>query len=75
MGIYDIWDNLIWETTQLIDGKPAVGWDGNSSKGKSLPMDVYVWRVKAVFIDGTEWKGMKGRDGILRTEGTVTLVK
>jgi hypothetical protein len=75
MGIYDIWDNLIWETTQLIDGKPAVGWDGNSTKGKSLPMDVYVWRVKAVFIDGTEWKGMKGRDGILRTEGTVTLVK
>jgi PKD repeat protein len=75
MGIYDIWDNLIWETTQLVDTKPSVGWDGNNTKGKNLPMGVYVWRMKAVFIDGTEWKGMKGRDGILRTEGTVTMVK
>ena len=75
MGIFDTWGNLIWETRELLEGKPAVGWDGASVKGKNLPMDVYIWRVKATFIDGTEWKGMKGRDGILRTEGTVTLIK
>ena len=75
MGIFDTWGNMIWETTQLFEGKPSVGWDGSTVRGKNLPMDVYIWRVKAVFIDGTEWKGMKGRDGILRTEGTVTLFK
>jgi len=75
MGIFDTWDNLIWETRELLEGKPTVGWDGNSVKGKNLPMDVYIWRVKATFIDGTEWKGMKGKDGKLRTEGTVTLIK
>ncbi|MDP4292689.1 MAG: gliding motility-associated C-terminal domain-containing protein, partial [Bacteroidota bacterium] len=75
MGIYDTWGNPIWETTKLTDTQPAEGWNGSTVIGKKLPMDVYIWRIKAVFIDGTEWKGMKGRDGILRTEGTVTLIK
>ena len=75
LGIYDTWDNPIWETTRLEETQPADGWDGLAKNGKRLPMDVYIWRIKAVFIDGTEWKGMKGRDGVLRTEGTVTLVR
>jgi len=75
LGIYDTWNNPIWETTRLDDTQPADGWDGLAKNGKKLPMDVYIWRIKAVFVDGTEWKGMKGRDGILRTEGTVTLVR
>jgi PKD repeat protein len=75
LGVYDTWDNLIWETNKLLEGVPVEGWDGSTSKGKKLTMDVYIWRAKAVFIDGTEWKGMKGRNGILRTEGTVTLIK
>ena len=75
LGIYDVWGNPIWETDKLDDTKPAEGWDGKTNKGISLQMDVYIWRIKAVFIDGTTWKGMKGKDGVLRTEGTVTLIK
>ena len=75
LGIYDVWGNPIWETDKLINSQPAEGWDGRTNKGISLPMDAYIWRIKAVFIDGTLWKGMKGKDGILRTEGTVTLIK
>ena len=75
LGIYDVWGNPIWETDKLDDTKPAEGWNGKTNKGISLQMDVYIWRIKAVFIDGTTWKGMKGKDGVLRTEGTVTLIK
>ena len=75
MGIYDTWGNLLWETTKLTDTKPVDGWAGTTLIGKNLPMDVYIWRIKAVYIDGTEWKGMKGKDGVLRTEGTITLIK
>lgn len=75
LGIYDVWGNPIWETDKLIENQPSEGWDGKNNKGISLQMDVYIWRIKAVFIDGTAWKGMKGKDGKLRTEGTVTLIK
>ena len=75
LGIFDTWDNPIWETTKLEETQPVDGWDGLAKNGKRLPMDVYIWRIKAVFVDGTDWKGMKGRDGVLRTEGTVTLVR
>jgi PKD repeat protein len=75
LGVYDVWGNPIWETDKLINSQPAEGWNGQTNKGINLPMDAYIWRIKAVFIDGTSWKGMKGKDGVLRTEGTVTLIK
>jgi PKD repeat protein len=75
LGIYDIWDNLIWETEKLKDTQTDEGWNGQTGTGKELPQGVYIWRISATFIDGTSWKGMKTADNKTRTEGTITLIR
>jgi len=76
--VYDTWGNIIWESTRLDDdGRPVEGWDG-TYKGKLLPQDVYMWRVKAMFRDGTVWEGesVGNMSGLSReAQGTVTLVR
>ena len=65
--IYDTWGNLIWETTQLQNGRPSEAWDG-TMKGKPLPPDVYVWHLKkALFKDGRSYEGQR--------YGSITLIK
>ena len=39
-----------------------------------MPMDVYVWKIYARFMDGSVWKGME-QDGDIKTYGTVTLIR
>jgi gliding motility-associated-like protein len=48
MEIYSRWGELLFRTTDL-----EKGWDGYH-RGKLLPMDVYVWKVKAICHSGKE---------------------
>ena len=73
MEIYDSWGKLLYRTSELKDTKPANGWDGTYN-GIQMPMDVYVWKIKAKFIDGSVWRGME-QDGVVRNYGTVTLIR
>jgi len=68
--IYDAYGNMIWESTSLIDGKPAEGWDGKDKNGEFYPQDVYVWKASAVFHDNTVWSGQDGKN-----YGSVTLIR
>ena len=74
LRIFDTYGNLLWETTELVNSEPAVGWDGRVD-GKLINQDVYVWKIEAEFLDGTSWPGMKGEDGKFRKEGTVSLIR
>lgn len=75
IGIWDLWGNLIWESTKLDNTCPVDGWDGCDRKGKKLPSQDYIWRVKAIFIDGTSWKGKKDHFGKFHTEGSFILLR
>ncbi|MCF8296729.1 MAG: PKD domain-containing protein [Saprospiraceae bacterium] len=72
--IYDGWGNLIWETDELKNTEPAEGWDGRYN-GVPLPQDVYVWKIEAVFLDGTPWLGKKYDNGLYKNYGTLTLLR
>lgn len=72
--IYSTWGNLVFKSNQLIDGSPAEGWDG-TYKGEPLPTGSFIWRIYAVFEDGTHWNGTNNGDGNTQTNGTVTLIR
>ena len=78
--VYDSWGKLLWSSTKLdpVDGSPLDGWDGTSPNGNLLPQDVYVWRIEAVFKDGTAWNSNNADDHTNipeKTYGTVTLLR
>ncbi len=76
IGIWDLWGNLIWESINLDAATcPAEGWNGCDKKGRKLPAQVYIWRIKATFIDDTPWLGKKDNFGKYHTEGTLTLIR
>ena len=75
MGIYDLWGNLIWQTKTEGDLESFEGWNGKSTNGTPLPVGVYIWRIKATFQDGTEWKGTPDEKGKCRTEGNITILR
>jgi len=60
LQIFDVWGGLLWETKELDKtGSPAIGWNG-TSKGASVPQGTYVWKIHAIFSDGTIWQGKDG---------------
>jgi PKD repeat protein len=74
--VFDPWGELIWESS-LLDGqgRPVESWNGMKSNGDYYQSGTYVWKINAVFIDGTNWEGSdigKGKSG---TIGTVTLIR
>ena len=73
--IYDNWGNLLWDSSKLINGEPAEGWDGNDKAGYSMPQDTYVWKVEATFLDGSIWPGKTYDNGLTKPYGTVTLIR
>ncbi len=77
--VYDSWGKLLWSSTKLdLNGSPEEGWDGTSPNGNLLPQDVYVWRISAVFRDGTVWNSKNAGDHTNipeKTYGTVTLLR
>ena len=75
LGIWDFWGNLIWSSDKLLSTNPAEGWNGTDSKGKKMPSQNYIWRMKATFLDGSEWKGIKDHFGKFHKEGTFLLIR
>ena len=76
LQIYTTWNELIFETRTLDSkGSPTQAWDGRF-KGTLLQQDVYVWRIDAKFLNGTEWLGMiYPGDSKYKKVGTITVVK
>ena len=72
--VFSPWGERLWYSDLLIDGQPGEGWDGYY-KGQLMPQDVYVWKIRAVFKDGTLWDGMSRRGGRRLTFGSVTLLR
>ncbi len=76
--IFDVKGNLLWESRELDDeGAPAEGWDG-TFEGDPLPQGVYVWKIEAVFQDGTVWKGNETGTSEFSSgqrQGTLTLIR
>ncbi len=75
LRIFDEWGNVIFESTSLDEnGIPNEPWDGkHAKKGTDLPMGAYVWKIDAIFNDGTKW-GEKDNNSKL-PYGTVTLIR
>ena len=72
--VFSPWGNLLWASSQLIEGSPAEGWDGTYD-GKDMITGVYIWTISARFKDNTFWKGSDNGDGNRQTRGTVTLIR
>jgi gliding motility-associated-like protein len=73
--VYDSWGHLLWESDKLSEsGNPVEAWDG-TYKGELLPQGTYMWKVSAVFRDGTVWTGSDIGHGKGSTMGTVTLIR
>jgi PKD repeat protein len=76
LEIFDAWGNLLWYSEKLQDGIPAEGWLGTRmDNGVLLPQDVYVWKIRAEFLDGSLWEGQDRSDGRKRLTGTITLIR
>lgn len=66
--IYNSKSEKVWSSAELQNGKPAKAWNGMvrnapASKGK------YMWRIEAVFNDGTPWFGVRQKDGKMQATG------
>jgi len=76
--VYNSQGMLLWSSTLLDEkGTPTESWDG-TYKQKRCQLDVYVWKIMAVFRDGSIWnnndvgehKGLSGPKW-----GTITLIR
>jgi len=76
VAVFDIWGHQLWESTKLDDkGSPVEGWDG-TFEGVLMPQGNYMWKIKALFVDDTQWEGSDiGVGGTGKTMGTVTLIR
>jgi hypothetical protein len=76
LQIFTTWNELIFETTALDSkGSPTQAWDGRF-KGATVQQDVYVWRIDAKYLNGSEWGGMiYPGEGKYKKVGTITVIK
>lgn len=74
MSVFNKWGQVLWETTQLNDGKPVEGWDG-THKGTPQPQGIYFWKIDIEFINGTEWKGMTYDSSPPKRTGSIYLIR
>lgn len=70
--IFNPRNEKIWESSELVNGKPGKSWDG-TYKGNPVPRGKYVWRIRAVFDDGTVWKGLMQPTGEIKPSGIVII--
>lgn len=74
--VFDSWGHLLWESTTIDnEGRPVEGWDGRTRDGAPCQSGTYIWKIQAVFIDGTIWEGSDIGKGDYKTMGTVTLIR
>ncbi|MBB2146595.1 PKD domain-containing protein [Pedobacter sp. LMG 31464] len=74
MSVFNKWGQVLWETTQLNDGKPVEGWDG-TYKNTPQPQGIYFWKIDIEFINGTEWKGMTYDNSAPKRTGSIYLIR
>ena len=77
LEVYDKWGNKVYQTESVdADGIPTQPWNGRyMNTGDPLPMGAYVWKIYAVFNDGTRWSGQEDVFQVVRDFGTVTLLR
>ncbi len=77
LQIFTTWGQLVYHTNLLDEnGSPKEGWNGTDSKGNLIQQDVYIWKITASYLNGTEWKGMKyPYSNAFKREGSITIVK
>jgi PKD repeat protein len=74
--VYDNGGHLLFESRELDStGAPLKGWDGNDMNGQPVPQGTYMWKISAVFTDGTNWEGSDNGKGMGSTMGTVALIR
>ncbi|TSD66831.1 PKD domain-containing protein [Inquilinus sp. KBS0705] len=75
LQVFNKWGALLWETTKLdSNGSPAESWDG-TFKGQPVPQGAYVWQATAVFLNGSEWKGMSYNANLPKRAGVINLLR
>ena len=74
--IFDLYGNIIWESTAIDDeGQPTESWNGQFN-GIDVEPDVYVWKVEAQYKDDSFWSGQQPLDEkVLRKTGTLTVIR
>lgn len=70
--VFNMWGQVIWESTKVVNNQPAEGWDGMCD-GAPCPQDTYMWSISAKFIDNTDWEGMDYGDGRKKVTGQIIL--
>ncbi len=70
--IYNARNEKIWESSEISDGKPATGWDGQF-RGAYQPKGKYMWKITATFDDGSHWKGITQPNGTVKPNGIFVL--
>jgi PKD repeat protein len=73
-SIFNKWGQLLWETTNLDEGRPADGWDG-TFKGQPMPQGVYYWKIDVQMVNGSEWKGMTYDKSPAKRTGPIHLIR
>jgi PKD repeat protein len=76
LQVFTTWGELIFQTTDIdATGAPTKAWDGRF-KGIPVSQDVYVWKITARFMNGSEWQGMLyPGEGQYKKTGTITVVR
>jgi PKD repeat protein len=76
--VYNSHGMLLWKSSLLDEsGAPAESWDGTYG-GKPCQQDVYVWKITAVFRDGTIWynQDVGEHEGLSEpVYGTITMIR
>jgi PKD repeat protein len=73
--VFNVWGVRLWESSLLDDkGRPMEGWDGRF-EGVLQQQGTYMWRIDAVFVDGSIWEGSDLGGGQPYNYGTFTLVR
>jgi len=74
--VFDPWGQVLWESS-LLDtfGRPVEAWNGRKANGEIYQSGTYVWKINAIFIDGTIWEGSDIGKGNYKNMGTVTLIR
>jgi len=73
--VFNVWGVRLWESKELdTRGRPAEGWDG-TYEGVLQQQGTYMWRIDAVFLDGSIWKGNTIGTGDPYNYGTFTLIR
>jgi PKD repeat protein len=76
--VYNSYGALLWKSSKLDEkGAPADGWDGTYNE-KLCQQDVYVWKIQAIFRDGSVWYNLDvgEHEGLSEpVYGTITLIR